>query len=297
MFFVILLYAIFGATLTLNKVALQYTSPILLAGLRLSLAGFILLAYHYFIAHHQLRFKLKNMKWYLQIIVLSVFIPSTCRIWALSYMPPYKVALLNNLAPFITYLLACSFFGEKFRTNKILGLIIGFAGVIPILIAAAPTEDLISAFGFISWPEIAVMIAVAGRSYGSFIIQKFVKYKRYAPTMINGITMFFGGLLALFASLLIEPTHSISNPLIFSGILLTIIFGSNIIGHTLYGYLLRKYSTTFMSFASFLLTVFTAVFSKIILRDKITWHFYVGIILVSFGLYIFYKDEISYQAA
>jgi drug/metabolite transporter (DMT)-like permease len=74
--------------------------------------------------------------------------------------------------------------------------------------------------------------------------------------------------------------------------MLLLIAISNLICYNLYGYLLKKYSVTFVSFAGFITPLFTALFGWWYLGEVVTWPFYVSAIIVFAGLCIFNQEEL-----
>ena len=206
-------------------------------------------------------------------------------------MPSSKASLIYTLGPFASYALGYFMVGEKVTFKKILGLTIGFFGLLPVLVVPAPQENLIGGIGFFSWPEISIVLSICSLSYGWIIMRKLIKDNNYSPAMVNGISMFAGGILALITSWIFEPKAVITDPLHFMGILAIIIIVSNLICHNLYGTLLKKYSPTFLSFASFLTPLFAAFYGWLFLSEKIPWAFFISTIFVFFGLTVFYQDE------
>lgn len=110
--------------------------------------------------------------------------------------------------------------------------------------------------------------------------------------------MLIGGLLALIHSYISgeswQPIPIIGNntiALVECAIWMTLI--SNIICYNLYGYLLTKYSATFLSLAGLITPLFASLFGWYFLNEQITWHFYMSIFLFSIGLFIFYQEEIT----
>lgn len=295
MFLVIVLYALFGASILASKIILPFTKPIFLTGIRMFLGGIALLAYEYFHPHRTFRFHKEHIWYYLKLVMYGVYITYILRFWALEYMPAFKLSLLFNLAPFLTSLYSYFIFKEKMSSKQWLGLTIGLLGLVPILISRAPAEAAFGELFFVSWPEIAVILAVAFSSYSWIVMRSMVREHSYSPLMVNGITMTAGGFLALATSQLVEGFVPITNVAYFFLILSFIIIVSNIICHNLYGHLLRSYSATFLSFAGFITPLFTALYEWILLGTKITWHFYVSIGIVFIGLYLFYKDELRVQ--
>lgn len=257
------------------------------------IAGTLLLGYQYFYAHKYFRFKTKHIFLYAQIIIFGIYITYILRFWALKYLLSSKTCFLYNVSPFFSSLYSYFFFNEKMTKKQWSGLCIGFIGMIPILLTSSPSEALIGEISFLSWPELAVLISVAMHSYSWIVMRKLVKDKSYSPMMVNGISMTTGGLLALITSFFIEGLHPVSAIKPFVGWLALVIIISNIICYNLYGYLLKQYTATFLSFAGFISPLFAALYGWIFLSETITWHFYVSTVIVFVGLFLFYQDELE----
>jgi drug/metabolite transporter (DMT)-like permease len=295
MFKIIFLYALFASTFSLGKELLYYGPPIFSVGTRMTIAGLMLLLYQYFFADHSFKFKRKHLKYYIQGTLFAIYIHYILRFIGLQHMASYKASLLYNFGPFASFILAHFLIGEKVTYKKVLGLIVGFIGLLPVLIQHEPSEDIFSALSFISWPELAIIASVSCSSYGWIVLHKLIDDKDYAPAMINGITMFAGGILALFTSFAVEYDQPVTDWYKYVGILSIIIIVSNFIGHNLYGSLLKVYKPTFLSFASFLTPLFAAFYGWLFLGETITWQFYVSVVLVFCGLGLFYMDQLQEQ--
>ncbi len=290
---IILMYALFASSFSLGKVLVSFTTPLFLTGIRMFTAGIILIAYQFFWKGHRFHIHLKYWWLYLQIIVIGIYIAYGLRFWGLEYLSSSKTALIFNASPFFAAIYSYFFFDERITLKQWIGLIIGFLGLIPILITSSGTEQKIGEFLFISWPELAVLAAVAFQSYGWVIVRKLIKFEKLTPMAINGITFFFGGLLALITSPFIEGIRPIEDWPQFIGLLAVVIVISNIICYNLYGHLLKTYSLTFVSFAGFLVPIFAGLYGWGFLGETITWHFYASIAIVLFGLFLFYQDELT----
>jgi len=297
MWLIVLLYALFSSSFALGKMLLNYTSPIFLAGIRMSLGGLILLAYQYFFAHKNFCFKRKHMKYYVQLILFGIYITYILRFWALDYMPSSKVCILYNIAPFLSALYSYYFFSEKMTGKQWFALLLGFFGMIPVLLTTSTGEINIGEIAFLSWPELAVLISVATHSYSWIIMRKLIRDKSYSPMMVNGISMSAGGLLALATAFLFQgigPVIQIGSHIVpFAGLLAATVLIGNIVCYNLYGYLLKKYSVTFLSFAGFMGPLFGALYGWLFLNEKIGWHFFLSCAIVFVALYLFYQDELD----
>lgn len=292
---VLALYAIYALDFTFGKAALYIVQPVFLIGTRMTLAGILLLAYVYFFKNPDFRFNIKNWSLFMQAIIFSIYLGFVCDFWGMQHMTSSKNALIFTLSPFITACIAYALNLETFSRKKIIGLMIGFCGALLILINNRAQEAQYIKQGWFVLPELACLFAAASIAYGWIIFGRLHKEHRYSPLMINGICMFFGGLLALATS----PFVDIWNPLPFSAFkpfamyTIFLIVVSNVIVYNWYISLLRKYSTTFVSFVSFTIPLYTAFYSWIWLGEIVTWQFFLSLVITAIGLYVFYRDEKS----
>jgi len=312
MILVCFLYMLFASTFIFGKLALSYCDPLFFIGVRMIIGGSLLLGYQYFFNRKQWKFSLRNSGLYSQIILFHIFCAFVLEFWALKYVTASKACLIYNLSPFLTALYAYLFFSERLNTKKWLGLAVGFGGLLPVLLAPSLIEDQVGGVFNISWPEMALLGAVASSAYG-WIVMKKLLHKQYSFIMVNGIGMFGGGILAFVSSLLIEGTPTLKMPevknfldtaiqnifssyapvvllMIYMAILIVI---ANIICYNIYGYLLSRYSPTFLSFAGFTTPLFAALFDWMLMGEIISWPFVISVMLTFWGLYIFYLQEIK----
>lgn len=259
MFLIVILYAFLAGTFSLGKVILAYTQPIFLVGVRMSIAGSLLLVYHFIVNHTRFRIDKNHLWLFIQSTIFTIYIPYILRSWSLTYLPSSKACLIYNFGPFLSYFFSYFFCQEKIRIKKIVGLTIGFIGLLPIIINSSLTST--TAHGLFIVPELALLVAVSSMSYGWLIIHKLINNYHYPPSMTNGIIMFAGGVLALCTSFIVEDSNLYVTDFVpFATILAIIIVISNLICHNLYGALLRIYTPTMLSFTSFLSPLFAALY-------------------------------------
>ena len=294
---IILMYALFASSFSVGKVLLSYSSYIFIVGIRFFLAGAVLLAYQVLWLRKRIYVKRSHLWLYAQIIILGIYSAYLFRFWGMNYLSSTKTSLLFNSAPFFAALYSYFFFNERMTPKQWVGLVIGFLGMIPILITGSPEEKQLGEFLFISWPELSIILAVALQSYSWIVFRKLVKDKNHSPMLVNSITMCAGGILALATSAWFEGLTPVTDASHFWGWLIYVIIVSNIICYNLYGYLLRHYSATFVSFAGFIVPFFTALYGWGFLNETITWHFYASCLIVFIGLYLFYQDELKNSPA
>ena len=147
--------------------------------------------------------------------------------------------------------------------KKWVGLSLGFLAVIPQLLQTGTTP-----FYAHIWPRFLVLIAVVSSSYGWILLRALMK-KGYSPIVANGIGMFFGGLIALATSLATErwsPTP-VTCWLPFMQATMIMVIVENVLFFNLYGYLLKHYTASFLSFAGFMCPVMVAVMGYFFLGE------------------------------
>lgn len=294
MFFVFLMYVFFASVFTIEKTALKYSEPLFLLGSRMLFAGFLMLVYQYVTNPRQFYIQKQHLWGFIGLAVLSIYITNAFELISMEYMSSYKICFIYSLSPFITALFSYLFFSEGLTSKKWIGLVIGFLGFIPLLIEKSSEEHTESA-SFLSLPVIMMLLAVVCSVYGWIQLKKLVCDNGYSSYMANGFSMFVGGGIALFHSLLVEDWNPIPvtefYPFLECSLLLLLI--SNLLCYNMYGFLLKKFSATFLAFAGNSIPMFTALFGWLFLEEKITGAFIFSVLIVSFGLFLFFKDELQ----
>jgi drug/metabolite transporter (DMT)-like permease len=292
MILVIILYAICGSMFTLSKAALLYCKPLFYIGMRMVGAGIILGSY-YLIQIKTMRekfvFSWSDWPLLLQVIIFHIYLTFICDICPLTEITSIESAFIYNLSPFVAALFSYFWFSEVMTWKKWLGLSIGFIALIPEL-AKEITGPVISPK---LMPKLVTVGAVIFSAYGWIILRKLIKDKGYSTFFVNGIGMFFGGVLAFLTSYFTESwCQPVTSWIPFIKLTLSIIVISNIIFYNLYGYLLKYYTATFLSFAGFLCPIFTALFGWFFLGESVSIGLLISFCIVSIGLYIFYHEEL-----
>lgn len=292
---IFLMYGLFGLSFVIGKKTLNFVSPFFLTAVRFLLAGFGLLLFQ-FVFQRKHYYVPKNAWWKLIIIGLfNVYLTNGLEFWGLQYMTSFKTCFIYSLSPFLAALLSYCFLHEKMTKMKWFGLIVGFAGFIPILMDRSGEEGF--NLGFFSAAEIAVIGAALATVIGWITMRSCIHTNQCPFLMANAISMILGGFFSLITSSIAETWHPV--PVIsfwpfFWGMLVIVVI-TNFIGYNLYAYFLKRYSATFMSFCGFSTPIITAVFGWFVLKEHITLSFLISALLVFIGLYTFSKNELSFQ--
>ncbi len=294
MFLVILLYALLASTFTIAKICLSYAKPFFLIAFRMILAGSLMMGFLYFFKRKSFIIKKDDIWLFLNASIFHIYLAFILEFWSLQYLSSAKTNLIYSATPFVAAFLAYILLSEKLGIKKFIGMLIGFVGLIPILLTQTDIRETAMELFSVSLPEVVLLFAVISGAYAWFIVKRLLD-KGYSLLMINGFSMFVGGLFALLTSLWFEGIES--SPIFdlwpFLGWTFLLILVANIIVYNFYGWLLKKYSVTFVTSAGFLCPVFGAFYGYFFLSENITWHYFVSFSFICLGLFIFYRQEVA----
>jgi len=274
----------------LGKEALRYASPLFYIGSRMSIGGLILLVCYYAL-YRTISIKKENIALLVQVMFFQFYLTYICDIYAISHLTTARISMLYALTPFIAALFSYWIFNERVTIKKAAGMIIGFIGI--MLIA---TVGKIQGHGnsIVSLAGALLSLGVVCNAYGSIILRVLVRERRCSPLLITALAMFGAGVCSLITAYLFEPKHVIApvNIQMFMLILLAVVVFGNIVAHGLNGFLLKKYTATFMALAGFLYPIFGAFFGWLFFGESVTYVFFASVCMIAAGIYIFYHEEL-----
>lgn len=297
MIFVILMYAGWSSMFSLGKIALTYSPPLFLTGTRMLLAGLLLISYLLIKNKKMLRFSLKQWGSLGILAFFSIYLTNALEFYSLQHLSAAKTCFIYSLSPFFSALFSYFHFKEKLTLKKWAGMAIGFVGILPVLSIQKGSGELFSQLLHLSWPEIAMIGASIATVYGWVLLRILVKDTSLTPFAVNGISMLFGGGLALIHSFFVDswsplPVQAESfGP--FFGSLFAMTLISNIICYNIYASMLKKYTATFLSFMGVLSPIFASVISWIFLSEALSPVIFLSTGVVSFGLWLIYSEELK----
>lgn len=295
MVYVILLYALFALVFPLNKAAVEGIQPIFFTGLRMFLAGVVLVGYSALVERRSIvRFSRKEWGSILLLMVFNIYLTNVLEIWGLQYLSSSKAAFMYNLSPFFSALISYIVFSERMTFWKWTGLLIGFAGTIPLFLQKSAAEEACGAFFAFSWGETALIGAALSTVIGWVTMRAWLS-EGNCPILANGVSMLLSAPCIFFTSWFYEASWvpHVQMPLstiLFYLVSVTLI--SHIIAYNMYGVLLRRYTATYLTFAGFMSPLLVAIFGWFFLSEPITLSFIGSCVAVFAGLLLFYKEEV-----
>lgn len=291
MWLLLLLHAIFASTYTLGKSSLLYATPVFAVSIRLILSAVILFG---------LLLSLRRsfyIKWRDLLLFVSfaffLFYSYVPDFMVLPYISSTKWALIYTLTPFCTALIGYFQKSEHVSRMKMVGLCIGFVGMLPVLLL--DTSDTMGGLWRFSWPEIVMFICMVSYSYGWIIARRLIREKKYDAVLVNGVGMLIGGMAGLATSPLVESWSAgpISSFWPFCAVMVPLVLATTL-AFTINTYLFRYYTVTFLMFLMFVDPLYVAFYGRIFLGEQVHWYFFVSVFMLFLGLYIFYKEELKH---
>ncbi|MCI5052691.1 MAG: DMT family transporter [Simkaniaceae bacterium] len=294
---IFLLYMMWSSMFPLAKLQLEISSPLFLIATRMGLAGIILIGYLLIRKRQSLR--LKGREW-ISIFILaltSIYLTNVFEYYGLKHLSAAKTCFIYSLTPFFSALLSYIHFKERMTPIKWLGMGIGICGMLPVFQMQTGSESLLQVFSIFSLADLAVIAAAFLAIYGWVILRIVVKNRDVSPLVANGLSMLIGSIMALVHSLCVEtwnPTPVASGYILpFTAGVAGVTLLSNIICYNLYGYLLRHYTATLMSFCGLLSPVFASFSSWIIIGEPPSPLIFLSTGVVGIGVWVIYREELK----
>lgn len=296
MILILLLYFLIASTFIFGKLLLGFVPPIFLIAVRMIISGICLLLAYSFLSSRPIFRRRQDYLYLLGVSIFHILIPFTTEYVALQTINPSAVCLFYNLSPVFSALFSYIFFKEEMTTKKWAGLSISLLGIIYFTTPTVFVDPLSLLSTRPSIAHFLMFISVATASLGWILVRTLVKNRGFSPLFVNGIAMLSGGLFALPLSGAFEgkvDLLAIENKGTFLLLLAALILLANVVFYNLYSYLLKKYTATILAFFGLLTPLFVVGLESIFLGMTISYTFFISVLIISFGIYIFYQEELQ----
>lgn len=270
-----LLIVIWGVSWPIYKNGVSFMPPLLFAGVRAFIGGIIL----FFIAWQNRRFLQFRKNWHYYVIsaTLNIVLYLGIQTVGLIYLPGGLFSVLVYFQPVLLGILAWLFLGEGMTITKIIGLILGFVGILLVSIDGLTIHLSI----------IGVTLALATAFvWASGVVYVKKNKERVDPYWMVVMQLIIGGSVLLIAGLIIEDVQLIS----WNGELISsIIWGSTAgmaIAQFLYYKLINEGEASKVGAFTFIVPIISVIISSIFLNENITVNLFFGMILVGTSIYL-----------
>ena len=265
------LAAIWGSAFMFIKISAVVFGPILLVTLRLLIAGLVFMPFLLRESKRQL-FK-PYFPSILIIAIVSNAIPFSMFAYASLSATSNMLGILNGTTAFLTTVIAYFWLKEFVTSKQIIGLILGFIGV---LILVNPSNG--------STTFIASMCAMIGSlcyAFNAVYLQKY--HSNSDKIVLIGWSMLFGGFFMIPLAAFNLPNAMPDINSILALLWLAVI--STGLGYLAYVRLIDKIGAVKTATLTYLLPVFSIIWGAIFLQEEITFIILGGFIFVMMGMY------------
>ncbi|PFD30212.1 EamA family transporter [Bacillus cereus] len=213
--------------------------------------------------------------------ILNTVIPWTLICFSEQKMTSNLASVLNATQPLWTMVLGILFFGIRSNRNQLIGLFIGFIGILIL-----SDIHLSNVFSVNSLNFVAMLTATFCYGLATHITKRYLK--EISMFQISLGTLLVGSICSGFIVLLLENPIQILTTISWHhiGALIGIgVFGSGI-AYLLYFYLIQKGNPDFASISTYLVPVSAIFWGYILLNEVISWKLIIGLIFILMGVYI-----------
>ncbi len=267
---VILTTFLMGSSFTVGKIGLTYVSPLLLVGLRFTLAGVLMALLVNRKPHPKL-----PLDW-IKMLTIGFFQTAGvmgCIFLSLRTITAGESSILTFSNPLLVVILSTIFLGIRYQFYRWAGVFIGFCGVfITLGFHLQLSEGTLFGLGAaVSWSIATILI----KKWGS----------RFNIWVLTAYQMMFGGVILLLMSTALETQKLILNATsIF--IIMWLAIMASIVQFAIWFYLLNEGDPGKTSAFLFLAPFFGVLSGWVLLNEVVSWYVYFGGLLIFIGIFL-----------
>ncbi len=279
---------IWGSFPVAARIGVEHAPPLLLSGVRFSLAFAIMTP----LALLQRKKLLITRQQHLQVLLISllmVAIPSSIFFVSTLYAPVGVLTIMWSTTPIFTSIFTIRDAGEVrgwklvvSRALGLLGVLIVLAGRIPFLPGAATGSQLFASSG----PALLAELAVLGSAliYGLGIRQAKHSSPELPVMVLTTWQLFYCGVFLLALTVVFERGYAFHPTLTTFGALFYLTVFCSCISFFLTFWLIRRIGAIRTAYADFIIPGVTLILSSILLGESLTFTKIVGMALVILGV-------------
>jgi putative membrane protein PagO len=275
----LLMAAIWGVTWTLYVVALRSFSPMLIAGLR-NVVGAAALFLVLKVQGIPLPQKFHDWRFLFILGMLWIAVPYAMIFWGVQYTSSGMASVLNGTNPFFVALF--SYFllkNEKMTGAKILGVVIGFIGVVIIFSQKMNPGSERSLLA-----DVLMFVAAVFTGLAMVLAKRFGA--SYHAAVLIAVMMLFGGGTLVASSAAFDQPMRFAVSLESISVLLFLSLFSSAFGFVAYMWLLKRVDAVKLSMVAFLVPVIAIALGAAFLNEPVTVLDIAGTACVLSGLFV-----------
>lgn len=261
-------------------------SQLLFAGIRFTLAGILTIMIGSILSKKLLVPKKTNIKYIIRLSLVQTVAQYVFFYIGLSHTTGVKSSIITSSNVFLALLIPSLVLKkEKLTLEKIIGCIIGFAGVVLINVSGSSVDMSMSLTG-----EGFIFLSALSYACSSVLIKDYSK--KEVPVILSGYQFTIGGLIMIICGFLAKGNISTIS---LSGIL--ILFHLSLvsaIAYTIWAILLKYNPVGKVAVYGFMTPICGVILSAVLLKESSQAFGFIGFIsllLVSIGIYVVNKSK------
>lgn len=277
-FLFLLLCFIWGSSFILMKEGLKQLSAYEVAAIRMLSAGLVLLP---FAVRSFQRMQKKDLGLLVLTGILGSFIPAILFCVAETQIDSALAGMLNALTPFFVILIGAVFFQSKVAVQKIVGVLIGFSGMLLLFLSQKSGATSSNIF-------FAALIVVATLSYG-LNVNMTNRYLKHVGSLDIAAIAFVSLIPASLAVLLYNgfAQHQLTNAAVIRSVAAASVLGifGTAIASILFYMLLKRAGTLFSTMVTYGIP-FVAIGWGLLVGETVGLIQMAGLVVILSGVYI-----------
>ena len=268
----LVLSALWGGSFLCMRIAAPVLGPIVLIELRVLIAGIALLLY----VGLTRNFLDLRARWrqYFIIGIINSALPFTLVATAELYLTAGFAAILNATTPLFGAIVAAIWIKETLTKNKIIGLLLGLAGV-TVLVGWSPLPF-----------SLAIMLSIvasltAAACYGLAAVYTKVRAQGANSVAVATCSQLGASLFLLPVTVVAPPQH-IATPLVLLAVAILALL-CTAVAYLLYFQLIANIGPTRAVTVTFLSPVFGVLWGILLLHEMLTWSIIIGFAIILSG--------------
>jgi drug/metabolite transporter (DMT)-like permease len=292
MIFLLFVFFLISSAFIVNKYLALFLAPDLFVALRMGVSGILLL-----LLYCRNKLIIKEAKEHflllLLIAILTTFLPSLLRAYALKTILASRAVFWGALEPFIASFYLYILYKQHITRYQVIGCCLScFASIFFIVMQA---KENIFAGALICLADLAQIGSIFISRFGWIKGQELLQKDIFLPQQLNAFCFTISGLLSLLLFILRNDSFMSVIPLCLNYQVLlafgyTVIIG-NMIAYNLYAYALKHTPVTYVAIAGLSMPLFVHILSVFFLNEALSPSFFLSIFLIAIALWIFQKID------
>ena len=273
----VLICLIWGSTWLAIRLGLDSLTPLISAGIRFLIASFFILGLMR-LRKITLQTDPISIRLYFVTSLFSFIIPFALVYWAEQFIPSGLTSIVFAVMPFgVIVFSKIAFPDEKISFNQIIGVVLGFSGIV-IIFSEQLSLNLSQQFLGI----LAVLVSSSMQAAIGVTIKKYGQHLN--PLSMHFIPLFFAGLIMILSALLLENSEMWSFNFTAISTILYLAFFGTVVAFTTYYWLLKRVNIVILSLSSFITPIVAVILGWLVLTEQFSLQTLVGSGFVLIGI-------------